>query len=320
MSQDTILLVEDNANHARLIARALGGLALPTPVHVSSGEAAVLWIAANDCRVCLLDYDLPGINGLETLTRIRQRRPDLPVIMLSGARSEQVAIAAFRAGVVDFVPKEPGYHESVVHLVRQVLTSHDAGAAHAPVGIGPAAPQELLRPTYQNRLRAIGRQLDLYSYRAVNVLEVQGGFLVRGSIAGQRAPQALEFADRDFPQLLATAIAGRGEGERLRSRSPLLTTGYEDFLRALGCRLDQHLAEAITISELGDIVAVGGVAKVDGYGQTTIEPLQWLMQPDDIAFMLDEAYRRRATSGTPQKKPVMDRLLGRSAEREFMSS
>ena len=99
MSRDVVLLVEDNREQARLVAQALGAVGLRAPIHAPTGEAAVLWVGAHDCGVVLLDYDLPGINGLEVLARIRQRKPELPVIMLSNARSEEVAVAAFRGGV-----------------------------------------------------------------------------------------------------------------------------------------------------------------------------------------------------------------------------
>ncbi len=87
MSQPVILLVEDDKALARRIASAVETRILGSRViHVTSGEEAVLWVGANDCSVCLLDYDLPGIDGLETLARIRQRKPNLPVIMLSICR------------------------------------------------------------------------------------------------------------------------------------------------------------------------------------------------------------------------------------------
>jgi hypothetical protein len=242
----------------------------------------------------LLDYDLPGIDGLETLARIHQRKPNLPVIMLSGASSEEVAVAAFRARVADFVPKQRGFEQSVAQLVAQMASATPQPASTQTTLDGSGIPPELTRLTYQNRLRVIGRQLDLYGYRGATILEVAGGFLVRGTAAGSRAPEALEFLDQGFPQLLRSAYNSRGENERPRATSALLPTGYEDFLRALGYRFDTQFAEAVTITELDSFVAVGGVARVDATGQTGFGPLQWLLRQDDIAFILDEAFRRRA--------------------------
>ncbi|MCA1599994.1 MAG: response regulator, partial [Chloroflexi bacterium] len=90
-----IVLVESDVAQAGVIAQALVARGLPRPVHMPTGDEAVLWIGAHPCDVCVLDYQLRGIDGLETLLRLRQRKPDLPVIMTSGAKSEQVAVTAF---------------------------------------------------------------------------------------------------------------------------------------------------------------------------------------------------------------------------------
>lgn len=313
MSAPVILVVEDDAAHAAAVTRAIEALAVPRPHLVNSGEAAVLWIGANPCDACVLDYDLPGIDGLETLARIRQRRPDLPVVMTSSAASERVAIAAFHAGVLDYVPKARGYAETVAQLVRQALQASDGDVPPAPAPVVTGVPPQLAAPTYQNRLRVIGRQLDLYNYQSVNIMEVAGGFLVRAMSAGSRAPEALEFADRDFPGQVAAAVAARGGGERKRTPLPLLPTGYEDFLRAIGRRLDAAHAEAVTLTDLGSFIAVGGVGATDSYNQVVMAPLQWLMRPDDITFLLDESYRRRAA--VADRRPLLNRVLGRADAR-----
>ncbi|MGI8967534.1 MAG: hypothetical protein ACR2GA_00310 [Chloroflexota bacterium] len=172
---------------------------------------------------------------------------------------------------------------------------------------GAEVSHRLHLPTYQNRLRVIGRQLDLAGYRSVNLLEIAGGFLVRVMQPGERVSEALEFPHTDFPDLLTAALAARGEGVRRRKNHPLVQTGYEDFLRALGYRLDEQYAEAITITELDGFVAVNGVAPANGYHETTIQPFQTLLRPDDVAQLLDEAFRRR----TPARVSVFARALGR---------
>ena len=163
-------------------------------------------------------------------------------------------------------------------------------------------PRALLLSTYQDRLRVIGRQLDLSGLGAVNLLEVPGGFLVRAMRPQARSPEALEFPHDEFPALISRAIAARGEGERQQRPHPLLPTGYEDFLRALGYRLDLQRAEAITVTELGGFVAVGGLSTVETYQQTTIGPFQVLLRSEDIMALLDEAFRRRAPESTTQSK------------------
>jgi CheY-like chemotaxis protein len=310
MSDPVVLLVEDDQALARRITSAIETRVLGCRIiHQSSGESAVLWVGTHECDLCLLDYDLPGINGLETLARIQQRKPHLPVIMLSGAASEQVAVDAFRARVVDFVPKRPGFEQALAGRVQQLVASLPAAGSRTSAD-GAGIPAGLGAPTYQNRLRVIGRQLDLYGYRSVTILEVAGGFLARGTPSGSRSAEALEFPDHSFPQMLRTAYEARGQGEHQRSTSPLLPTGYEDFLRALGFRLDHQFAEAVTITELDSFVAVGGVAKVETTGQTGFGPLQWLLRSDDTVYLLDEAFRRRTQPQESRHSGLLRRNRG----------
>lgn len=314
MSEPVILLIEPDAQQAAAVARAIEGTLLRRPMHVTSGEAAILWLTAHEAQVCVLDYDLPGISGLETMARIHQRRPGLPVVMMSSEGSEQVAIDAFHAGVADYVPKRANFPQAVAHLVAQIArTGSTDNLAPLPVAL-PDVADALLQPNYQNRLRVIGRQLDLYGYRGLHLLEVAGGFLVRATPAGGRTPEALEFPDRDFAAMVASAVRARGEGESRRSASPLLPSGYEDFLRAAGWRLDQRHAEAITVAELEGFVAVGGAARVEGYGETALGPFQWLWRGEEIAFVLDEAWHRRGSS--PQAQQRRGGLFAKLTSRE----
>lgn len=308
MSTPAILVVTSDLARFGAIAHALTRRGLPRTVHASSGEEAVLWVGGQECDCCVLEYHLPGIDGLETLRRLRQRKPNLAAIMVSDARSEEVAIAAFRAGIVDYVPAQPGFAELVAQRVEEVgRRSGTADLASAPA-FDAAIPAELTRPTYQNRLRVIGRQLDLYGYRALNLSEVGGGFLARALPQGGRMPEALEFPDRDFPETMTNTFAARGEGEHRRATSPLLPTGYEDFLRALGYQLDERLAEAITITELDAFVVVAGVGQADGEGAHALAPFQQLLRQDDIAFLLDAAFGRRVKVSRPSS---LSRLFGR---------
>jgi CheY-like chemotaxis protein len=278
------------------------------PIHVPTGESAILWLSQHTCDACVIDYQLAGIDGVETLIRMRQRLPSLPVVIVSGARSEQAAIAAFHAGAIDYVPKAPGVYPAVAAMLQRVLGAQVAPASAPPTPLGDdAIPAALVRPTYQNRLRAIGRQLDLYGYRSVNILEVGGGFIARAALPGSRTHQALEFPDEHLPHLISSTISARGERDHQRARSHLLPTGYEDFLRAVGFRLDDHGAEVVTVTELTTFVAVGGMALEDGRQHGVLAPLEWVLGAEEIEAILDEAYRRRAP--VVEKSSLMGRLL-----------
>ncbi|RME48015.1 MAG: response regulator, partial [Caldilineae bacterium] len=89
------------APHIRLqIARNAEGVLRRLPP-----ETSVL-----PCDVLLLDYRLPGLNALEILKEVRQvRRLDIPVVLITGQGSEEIALQAFKLGASDYITKTDNY-------------------------------------------------------------------------------------------------------------------------------------------------------------------------------------------------------------------
>ncbi len=313
MAFTTTLLVEQDSQISWGITRAIEARGLPSPQLVTTAQEAIDWVTHNDCGICITAYRLPDMNGVDLTVRLRQRKPELPIYMISSAASEQVAVSAFRAGVNDYFVKDNQIYDAAARVVQQ-FTQGQAKLASIPStqSIPDGMPPELLNPTYQNRLRVIGRQIDLNRYRMVSLFEVDGGFLVRALPQHGRHADALEFPDRDFLHWITEAYRNRGGGERHESLSALLPSGYEDFLRAIGAALDRHKAESISVAEFASVIVVGGSAKVDTSVQTTVGNLQWILQKDDILQILDEGYRRRAKTQN-QQGSVLNRIFGRQA-------
>lgn len=71
----------------------------------SLGEALDIIAADGAFDLALLDYNMPGMNGLEGLERMRKVKTDLPVAILSGTATRALAEEAIAAGAAGFVPK-----------------------------------------------------------------------------------------------------------------------------------------------------------------------------------------------------------------------
>lgn len=100
----TILVVDDEASQREL----LGGFALRLGYRVreaASGEEALESIQRAPPDLVLLDVRLPGINGIETLGRIRQFAPDLPVLLITAFADLRQAVAAMKGGAEDYLAK-----------------------------------------------------------------------------------------------------------------------------------------------------------------------------------------------------------------------
>lgn len=156
-------------------------------------------------------------------------------------------------------------------------------------------PPELLAPSYQNRLRTIGRELDIHRYRSIAVVQVDGGFIVRAVQRTERDIDLLQFPDDTFPERMILATEARGEGERRGSPSPMAPTGYEDLLRAVGRWLDERNASNVTVIEGTTTVVVSGDARRAG------APAEFIDAGLDLAAvqeLLDGSFRLRG--GYPQ--------------------
>jgi len=118
----TILIIEDDPEDANLLATALKSAARGVEVRVASSARAGVAALEQDATDCvLLDYRLPDSNGLTCLRTIRNRKPDVPVVIITGAGSEEVAVEAMKLGAADYLVKRGRYVLMVPVVVQGVL-------------------------------------------------------------------------------------------------------------------------------------------------------------------------------------------------------
>ena len=119
--KSTVLIVDDEAGVRSALSGVLRdeGYAVDA---VESGEACLDRVARAPYDVVVLDIWLPGIDGLATLARLRERRVDAPVVMISGHGNIESAVRAIKMGAFDFVEKPLSLEKTVLvvgNAVRQ---------------------------------------------------------------------------------------------------------------------------------------------------------------------------------------------------------
>ncbi len=122
-SPRTVLVVEDNPGDARLVSYYLRGEAQP-PFQVVEADhlaGALTVLAARHVDVVLLDLSLPDSFGLETLARLRDAVPLVPVVVLTGTDDEGLALEALRKGAQDYLVKGAGDGDLVRRAVRYAI-------------------------------------------------------------------------------------------------------------------------------------------------------------------------------------------------------
>ena len=102
-----ILLLEDNVSDAGLVKRELRKAGLDSIVLLAQDKASFLAALGSFAPdLVLADYTLPGFDGLIALAFAHQQFPEIPVIIVSGAIGEEIAIEALKAGATDYVLKQ----------------------------------------------------------------------------------------------------------------------------------------------------------------------------------------------------------------------
>ncbi len=106
MEKKTILLVEDHPADYRVFSQMIDELGDYKVVGAQSGAEALSLIKIEMPDCVLMDYSLPGANGLELLPEFKTTYPSLPVIVLTGLEDPKIAAALIKAGAVDFLGKD----------------------------------------------------------------------------------------------------------------------------------------------------------------------------------------------------------------------
>ncbi|MBK9423668.1 MAG: response regulator transcription factor [Bacteroidia bacterium] len=86
-------------------------------------------IASAKPDVVIMDIDMPGVNGIEGVTKLRVKYPELPVLMLTGFEDDEKVFNSICAGANGYVLK----NASMESLISQIEEVHQGGAPMTPV-------------------------------------------------------------------------------------------------------------------------------------------------------------------------------------------
>ncbi|HEX5102826.1 MAG TPA: diguanylate cyclase [Pirellulaceae bacterium] len=112
-----VLIVEDDEGDAVLVERALARSEFDTS-RADSREAALEQLAAAPCAAVLFDLSLPDSFGLDGVDVLRERFPDLPIIVVTGLSDEQLALEALHRGAQDYLVKGAWSPDLLVRSLR----------------------------------------------------------------------------------------------------------------------------------------------------------------------------------------------------------
>src|SRR5438105_4409932 len=200
-----VLMVEDSEDDALLVLRELRAAGYdPTHERVDTAAALEASLDRHPWDLVIGDYSMPHFSGTAALAILRERGLDIPYICVSGTITEELAVAAMKAGANDYVTK--GQLKRLLPAIERELREAQARATlrateasfatlveHAPVGIYRSSPEGRFLSVNAAVVRMLGYE---------SAAEVLGIDMERDVYANAAEPQPLvdreSYSDRQY--------------------------------------------------------------------------------------------------------------------------
>jgi DNA-binding response OmpR family regulator len=125
-----VLVVDDEQDFASAIVVQLNRRGFRAAA-VFSGQEAVESVRTTEYDALVLDLKMPGMDGLETLSAVRQQDPHLEVVVLTGHGSVSAGIGGMQLGAADFLQKPVALNTLCTAIEVAAERSRCARSAHA---------------------------------------------------------------------------------------------------------------------------------------------------------------------------------------------
>ena len=114
-----VLIVDDEPTYRIVLTQTLKGCGHTTEA-CESGDDAISLLQKNKYDVVLLDYKMPGTSGINVLQWMYGMKMDVPVILITGYGSEEIALEAWKWGAKDYFVKGKSDMSQLPELVLKV--------------------------------------------------------------------------------------------------------------------------------------------------------------------------------------------------------
>ena len=117
---EKVLLVDDEPEFLEVMAERMKARDMNV-VTATSAEAALELIAKESFDAVVLDFMMPGMDGIETLRKLKDDKPELQIILLSGYATVEKSVEAMKLGAMDFMEK-PADIEKLAAKIKRAQT------------------------------------------------------------------------------------------------------------------------------------------------------------------------------------------------------
>ncbi|MEL6461852.1 MAG: ATP-binding protein [Cyanobacteria bacterium J06621_15] len=265
-----IVIIDDNPDDRLLAIRELGKeFSELQIVEIIDAREFASALEADSYDLVITDYQLKWTNGLDILNAFKTRYPDIPVIMFTNSGTQEVAVAAMKAGLDDYVIKSPKHFVRLSQAVRSAWEN---------------AQTRLRLNQTSLRLKFLLNQLNVGVFRATldgELIECNDGFL---HLLNLNTSEQARIFFRNYPKL---NLSNSPENPPWEKEIQLLLDGNPTWLM---------LSE--TLTKLDGETVIDGLLQNITERKTTEAQIQ----------QLNQSLERRVTERTAQLEAINKEL------------
>ncbi|MCP5091925.1 MAG: nitrogen regulation protein NR(I) [Gammaproteobacteria bacterium] len=236
-------IVDDDQSVRWVLEKALNQAAIETR-SFERAEHLLEAIDEEEPDVLITDVRMPGMSGMALLQRLRSTRPELPIIVITAHSDLENAVAAYKGGAFEYLPK-PFDIDEAVELVRKAARAN--GKAGNDVDAEPGAIASMIgqAPAMQEVFRSIGRLAGSSMTVLITGESGTGKELVARALH-EHSPRS----NKTFVALNTSAIASELLESELFGHEKGAFTGADS--RRIG-RFEQADGGTLFLDEIGDM-------------------------------------------------------------------
>ncbi|MBP6870415.1 MAG: PAS domain S-box protein [Bacteroidales bacterium] len=155
-TQVRILHIDDNLHDRQLVLDAFGELSEQFHIiEADSREKFENYLKHESFDLVLSDFNILGFDGFKVLEIVKEKNPDIPVIIVTGTGSEEIAVQAMKMGADDYVIKTASHIRNLLPTVRNVLEKRRIQREHKAVIEELRESEERFRLLFENSMDAV---------------------------------------------------------------------------------------------------------------------------------------------------------------------
>ena len=240
-----ILLIEDDLSASAAFEKVLRKAGYDVS-SVARGEDGLAEVTRQSFEVVLTDFKLPGLSGLDLISRLRTTHPQLPVIMMTAHGSTETAIQATKLGACEYLLK-PFEVDELLDLVASIVEQAQLRTEKVELGTAQSAPRAIVG---QSRvMQTIYKQIGRVAATPVTVL-IRGETGTGKELIARAIYQHSDRANKPFIPVNCAAIPETLLESELFGHERGAFTGAQS--QRIG-RFEQAHGGTIFLDEIGDL-------------------------------------------------------------------